>query len=72
MIAYGEGGALETVVDGVTGAFFSPQTPESLNHAIDRFETMEWDREKIREHAEKFSKEKFQENIRTYIATHAK
>jgi hypothetical protein len=33
---------------------------------------MEWDREKIREHAEKFSKEKFQESIRNYIETHAK
>jgi glycosyltransferase involved in cell wall biosynthesis len=72
VIAYGEGGALETVVDGVTGVFFSPQTSEALNIAIEKSETMEWDREKIREHAEKFSKEKFQENIRTYITTHAK
>jgi hypothetical protein len=59
-------------MDGATGVFFSPQTPESLNQAIDRFETMEWDRERIREHAEQFSKERFQENIRNYIATHAK
>ena len=72
VIAYGEWGALETVVDGVTGLFFSPQSPEALNQAIERFETMEWDREKIREHAEQFSKERFQENIRTYITTHAK
>ena len=72
VIAYGEGGALETVVDGVTGVFFSPQTPESLNQAIERFETMGWDRDRIREHAEQFSKERFQENIRNYIATHAK
>ena len=72
VIAYGEGGALETVVDGVTGVFFSPQTPESLNQAIERFETMGWDRDRIREHAEQFSKERFQENIWNYIATHAK
>jgi hypothetical protein len=51
------------VVDGVTGVFFSPQTPESLNQAIDRFEKMNFDREKIMEHAEAFSKERFQENI---------
>ena len=72
VIAYGEWGALETVVDGVTGVFFSPQSPEALNQAIDRFKTMEWDREQIREHAEQFSKERFQENILEYIETHAK
>ncbi len=72
VIAYGEWGALETVVDGETGIFFSPQTPAALNAAIEKFETMEWDREKIREHTEQFSKERFQENIRTYITTHAK
>ena len=72
VIAYGEWGALETVVDGVTGLFFSPQTPAALNAAIEKFETMEWDRETIREHAEKFSKENFQKKISTYIQTHAK
>jgi hypothetical protein len=60
------------VVDGVTGVFFSPQSPGALNQAIDRFETMKWDPKKIQEHAEQFSKERFQENIRNYIATHAK
>lgn len=69
VIAYGEGGALETVVDGVTGVFFSPQTPAALNIAIEKSETMEWDREKIREHAEKFSKEGFQESIARFIYT---
>ena len=72
VIAYGEGGALETVVDGVTGIFFSPQTPAALNIAIGKSETMEWDRDQIREHAEKFSKERFQKSIRNYIETHAK
>ena len=72
VIAYGEWGALETVVDGVTGVFFTPQTPGALNQAIDRYETIEWDRARIREHAEQFSKERFQENIRNYIDTHAK
>ena len=59
-------------MDGVTGLFFSPQTHEALNLAITQFETMDWDREKIREHAEKFSKEMFQEGIKKYIETHAK
>ena len=72
VIAYGEGGALETVVDGVTGVFFSPQTPDALNETIERFEKLEWDKAKIREHAENFSTETFQEKILEYIETHAK
>ena len=67
VIAYAEGGALETVVDGVTGLFFSPQTPVTLNIAIEKFETMEWDRDRIGEHAEQFSKERFQESLLKYI-----
>ncbi len=43
VIAYGKGGALETVVplgaDGATGLFFNEQTVESLNTAVARFET---------------------------------
>ncbi len=72
VIAYGEWGALETVMDGMTGLFFSPQTPVTLNIAIEKLETMEWDKKQIQEHSEQFSKERFQENIRNYIATHAK
>ena len=38
VIAYGRGGALETVVDGKTGLFFGDQTVESLCAAIETFE----------------------------------
>ena len=38
VIAYGQGGALETVLDGVTGIHFSEQTVESLVEAIIHFE----------------------------------
>ncbi len=67
VIAYGKWGALETVVDGKTGVFFSPQTPEALNEAIEKFETMEFQKEAIRDHALWFSKERFQENIIAFI-----
>ncbi|NRH20781.1 glycosyltransferase [Candidatus Gracilibacteria bacterium] len=63
VIAYGEGGALETVVDGETGTFFSPQTPEALNITIEKFEAMTFDREIIRNHAKNFGKEVFQKKI---------
>jgi glycosyltransferase involved in cell wall biosynthesis len=38
VIAFGQGGALETVVDGSTGLFFDEQSAESLIDAIERFE----------------------------------
>ena len=40
VIAYGRGGALETVPEG-GGVFFGEQTAESFAEAIERFEAME-------------------------------
>ena len=41
VIAFGKGGALESVVDGKTGIFFGEQTPESLIQAVEIFEQTE-------------------------------
>ena len=78
VIAFGKGGALDTVVaheslrvqdkDGEgTGIFFQEQTVESLTSAIHRFEKMQFDRKKIREHAKKFSGEKFRQRLREIV-----
>lgn len=67
VIAYGKWGVLETVADGISGIFFSSQTPESVDEAIERFEKMEWDKEKIRKRGGEFSKEGFQKNIMKVI-----
>lgn len=40
VIAYGQGGALETIQNGVSGIFFREQTPASLMQAVFRFEEM--------------------------------
>ena len=71
VIAYGKWGATESVIDGETGIFFTPQNPEALNTAIEKFETLEWDREKIQKRGMEFSKEKFQEKISQFIESHA-
>lgn len=67
VIAYKKGGALETVIEGITGIFFEEQTVDSLAEAIHRFNTMRFDKRKIRKHAEKFNREKFKEKIKIYI-----
>ncbi len=67
VIAYGKWWTLETILDGETGLFFTPQTPEALNEAIESFEKIKWDKEKIREHAEKFSSWIFKRSLTDYI-----
>ena len=69
VLAYGKGGALETVVDGKTGMFFPEQTVESLMECIEGFEEQEisWDKEAIRKHSESFSRERFLKNFSDYL-----
>lgn len=69
VIAYGRGGARETVVDGLTGLFFDAQTADSLRAALDRFEQMEaqFDPAAIRRHAEGFGRERFVREVGALI-----
>ncbi|MBU0459076.1 glycosyltransferase [Patescibacteria group bacterium] len=63
VIAFGKGGARDTVRENMTGVYFSEQTTESLKDAIDRFEGMQFDSEEIRRHAEEFRAGKFREKV---------
>ena len=67
VIAFGVGGALETVIDGETGLFFNAQTSDALIEAVQRSEKMSFDSRKIREHARSFSKETFKANIKAFV-----
>ena len=59
VVAYGRGGALESVIDGVTGALFEEQTCEALLEAVDRIAHLSLDQEVIRQHAGQFDREVF-------------
>lgn len=63
VIAYGRGGALDTVVDGKTGILFDEQTVESLMEAITQFEAATFDPDEIQAHAREFSKQVFKTKI---------
>ena len=54
VIAYGRGGALETVVDGKTGVFFHEPTEASLIDAVEKAESIDWNANQIREHSRQF------------------
>ncbi|MBM9579239.1 glycosyltransferase [Leptospira sp. 201903070] len=59
VIAFGKGGALETVVSGKTGIFFQEQSVESLNEAIDRADRISWKTADFQKNVSRFTEEKF-------------
>jgi glycosyltransferase involved in cell wall biosynthesis len=76
VIAFGQGGALDTVVPpgdsegrAPTGVFFTEPRPESLAAAVERFEELEpkLDSQAIRANAERFSLDNFRAGIRGAI-----
>lgn len=67
VIAYGAGGALETVVPGVTGEFFKEQTAGSLAEVVSGFNPNDYDQAAIRRHAETFDTEVFKRRIAEFV-----
>ena len=67
VIAYGEGGALASVVEGVTGTFFQAQTVESLVAALASFDEQTFDPQVIRDHALEFDQPRFHRRILQFI-----
>ena len=67
VIAYKEGGVIETVIGGVTGEFFEKQTPESLIEILRKFEPTQYDPQKIRKRALEFDEEVFKKKFLEYI-----
>jgi glycosyltransferase involved in cell wall biosynthesis len=67
VIAYGRGGALETVVENKTGMFFGEQTIESLQAAIAEFDTRKWDAVTCRQNAERFSTKIFRDRFQQFV-----
>ncbi len=67
VIAYGKGGATETVIDGVTGKFLEASNVEDLTRAITSFDPSRYSSDQIRAHAERFSKQRFLDQMREFI-----
>ncbi len=67
VIAYRAGGALETVIEGKTGIFFNEQSWEELANTVIKFNEQKFEPAKIRVHAMRFSKERFKEEIKSFV-----
>src|SRR5579875_2129956 len=67
VVAYGKGGAAETVVDGVTGVLYDAQVPEAIVDAIMRAEKIRFDTRTIRNKAERFSAARFRKEFSDFV-----
>lgn len=65
VLAYEDGGLLETVKQGVTGEFFENQ--QELNTLLINFNKRRYNEEEIKKHARKFSEENFLTNLYSYL-----
>ncbi|MGY4622393.1 glycosyltransferase involved in cell wall biosynthesis [Bradyrhizobium sp. USDA 4486] len=67
VVAFGRGGATETVASDLTGVFFQEQTVDAIADAVRRLSTMEFDSEAIVAHAAHFNREQFVRKMRAHI-----
>jgi glycosyltransferase involved in cell wall biosynthesis len=65
VIAYGRGGAVETVIPGETGILFDEQTPAAVARAIEEFEAVEhsFDPARLVQHSRRYSIENFKRRM---------
>ena len=69
-VAFAAGGAMETVVEGVTGVFFREPTADSLAEALRNLEPLAYDVNAMTAHAAKFSAERFRAGFRALLESY--
>lgn len=68
VIAFGKGGACETIIEGETGVFFHEQTEEAICSAVEAFSSTFTPVPKhIRQHAERFSTTVFRQTFQAFV-----
>ncbi|HEY2141863.1 MAG TPA: glycosyltransferase [Solirubrobacteraceae bacterium] len=67
VIAYGVGGAVESVLDERTGLLFDEQSVDALADAIDRFERLRLKDDWTRENARRFGRDRFRAEMAAVI-----
>jgi glycosyltransferase involved in cell wall biosynthesis len=67
VLAYGKGGVLETVKDGISGSFFYDQSEKSIIEGVKKVENITFDPKLVRKNAEKFSRERFEKEFKQTV-----
>jgi glycosyltransferase involved in cell wall biosynthesis len=70
ILAYGRGGALDTITDGVSGVLIPEQTLESAYQGLKQLETITWEPERIRYEASRFDVEVFNQAVLEWVSAH--
>jgi len=66
-IALRAAGAMETLIDGVTGIHFAPATPAALAMAVEHAERTTFDPVALRAHADSFAETVFHGRVRAFV-----
>ncbi|WLB50110.1 glycosyltransferase [Bradyrhizobium ottawaense] len=71
VLAYGQGGATETVVDGKTGLLFKEQTADAIIETVQRFEELgvSGTTAEFMHHAARFNRDAFKTKMRDFIGS---
>jgi glycosyltransferase involved in cell wall biosynthesis len=69
VVAYRAGGALDYVIEGKTGTFFTEQTVESLQSSLKEFDPNHYDSAHIKKFAKKFSNDEFAKAISAFVSS---
>ena len=69
VVAYAGGGALETVIEGLTGVFFRSPTPESLMEAVSGLTRSGFDPSVLQSRAAQFDLPEFQQRLEKFVQT---
>lgn len=67
VLAYGDGGVTESVVNGETGEFFYNQSSEDIERVISEFDPSRYSAQKCRDQASRFSRGIFEQKIKSVV-----
>jgi glycosyltransferase involved in cell wall biosynthesis len=67
VVAYGQGGSRDMVIEGKNGVFFDEQSADSVASGIRKFEKLKFDDEQVAKLAERFDETKFDKNFRKAV-----
>ncbi|GJD54721.1 glycosyltransferase [Methylobacterium dankookense] len=67
VLAFGRGGATETVVEGVTGLFFDEQSVAAIVDGVERMQALPLNPQAIRIHAERYATAVFERRMRAFV-----
>jgi glycosyltransferase involved in cell wall biosynthesis len=67
VVAFGRGGATETVAKGLSGVFFDEQSVEAISSAVKSLATFDIAPERIAAHARQFGRDQFFQKMRTHV-----